>query len=207
MLALEPVSSASDSGDVVHVERVPGDLGAQHAECAEVLELLVPGGLVLDLHDGQYEPGEVVLQPGLGGTDRDAELLEHLLAIGRTDHGRKTGVLQCLPDLRGVVSQRDGDLDTGAGEDAVDGVVDCIGVIAQTVRFRWLHYAYGHSRAVASHRSSDGIHEHGGASALLHPVVLPDIELRVELRDRRPQVVIDPLEQLLLAGIRHEAAV
>ncbi len=190
----------------MHAERVPGDAGAQHVERAEVLQFLVPGCLVIDLHGRQHEPGEVVLQPGVGGADRDAELLEHLVAIGRANHGRETGVFQHLPDLRGVVGQRTSDLDTGASKDAVDGVVHRIGVIAQAVRFRWLHDARGHCRTVATH-GSDGIHEYSGAGALIHPALLPGTELQVELSDRRPQMVIDPREQLLLAGIRHVAAV
>jgi len=197
----------TDTGDhAAAAQLVPGDLGAQHVQRAEVAQLLVARRLVLDLHRRQDEAGQVDLEAGVGAADRHAQLLEHLVAVDGTDHGRQTRVLQRLADLGGVVGQSGRDLHTRAGEHAVDGVGDGVGVVTQAGGVRRLHHARRQRHATPTH-AGDRRHEHGRVGTLLHPGLLPALQLVVEVHDGRPERLVDAREQLLLALVGDEAAI
>lgn len=176
---LEPISSdAGDAGSPA-VQLSPRNLGAEHVEGAEVLELLVAGRLAFGLHDAEHEPCQVRLQPGVRRADSDSQLLEHLVAVGGSDHRRKPWVFQRLADLRGVVGQGRSDRHAESGEDAVDCVVEVSRCVAQRACIGRLDHARRHTRIAAGQRGDED-HRVGGP---LQPRLLPALQQVVEADD------------------------
>lgn len=191
----------------MHAELIPGDLPAEHDERREVLELIVATRDILDLDRGEHEPGQVGLEPRVGGVDRHPQLLEHLVPVGCPDQLRQPRVLEGLPDLVGVVRHGRCDLHPSAGEHAVDGVVDGIRVVAQRGRIRGLHEPRGQHCPPADVAGHDRHHHHPGVCDSGQPRLLPADQLAVEAADGGPEAVVDPTEELLLARLGDEAAI
>lgn len=204
----QPAGGAADSREAARasdVQLLERELRAEQVHRTEVRLLLGAGRLVLRLQGRQDEPGQVPLEARVGRVDRDPQLLEHLLAVGRADQRRETGVLQLLLDLQRVVRHRRGDLRTGAREHLVGGVVEAVTGIPQRTGVRGLHHAGRQREATAS--PGESREQECRVASTLHPARVPGVELSDVARHGRPQVRLDPREQLLLATGRDVVAV
>lgn len=176
----------------VDAELVPIDLVAQSPEGGEVTNFFVAGGNAVDVHEAEHVFDQIGFQSCVVGRYTNAELFEHLVAVCDANHAGQARVFDRFADLACFVGQSGGNLNAGAGKNAVDGIVDVVTGITQRTGIRRGHHAGRHGATTCIHHQKCA-----GVGGSCEPALLPSVELGKAAADCLPKVGIDALEQLL----------
>lgn len=194
--AVDPPTDARVA-TAAHAQLIPRDVASELEERRQVGQLGIAGGLVLQLDDRDHEGGQVRLEPRIHRTNRNAELLQHQLTIGQTHHGREATVVEGLLDLTSLLCQGGSDDDAITSEHLVDGVDDLLRSIADRTGVRSGHQTGRHRLAPTHDQHGQDLRVHGSRK----PLLLPALQLGVEATDRRPEELVDALDELVLAPL------